>query len=141
MSLLDRVKEAVLSHTVEAAAASITVLVAWTVSIIGPAAAPTILAAIPAQALLPLLLLSLLINLVLALLLYLYTRKEKLRLHYSIYWDANKNPRCPTCQNPVAYNNYTSYGWGYYCNPCKHVYQLVDASGKQVKPEQVLSEL
>jgi hypothetical protein len=141
MSFSERVKEAVLSHAVQAAVAAITVLLAWASSIIGPAVAPVILAAIPMQALLPLLLLSLLINLVLMVLLYLTTRKQELQLYYNIYWDTNKNPHCPTCTKPVAYNEYAVGGWGYYCPSCKHVYPLVDASGKTVKPEQVLAEL
>ena len=141
MALLERAKEAVLSHTVEAGVAAITVLLAWAASIIGPAVAPAMLAVIPMPALLPLLLLSLAINLVLVVFLYLVTRKNELRLHYGIYWDKKKNPYCPGCQKPVAYGDYHLAGTGYHCNTCNHVYALQDAQGKQVLPIQAQAEL
>ena len=141
MPHLEKLKETVMSHLLETAVAAVTMLIAWTFSTIGPAVAPAILAAIPIQAVLPLLLLSLLINLILVALIYLTTRKQEFRLQYGIYWDAYKNPHCPACKKPVAYNEYVNSGWGYYCQPCQHVYPLADAFGKQVKPEQVLTEL
>lgn len=140
MSLLERSKEAILSHTVEAGVTAITVLLVWASSIIVPAVAPSILAAIPAPALLPLLLLSVVINLVLVGFLYLVTRKSELKLHYGIYWDKKKNPHCPGCQKPVSYIN-GMLGEGYYCKACNYVYPLQDAHGKKVQPVQAQAEL
>lgn len=139
MSILSRAKEAALSHTVEACAAAIAVLLAWVFSIVAPVLWPAISAAVPPQALLPALLLSLLLNLILAVLLYSATRKPEpeFQLRFGVYWDKNNNPHCPVCQKPVVYDDWGYQGWGYYCQPCSKVTPLKDSAGREIKPEQV----
>ena len=131
-----------MSRLVEACVAAITILLAWIASIIGPAAWPLLSEVVPADAFLPLLLLSLLLNGILLALLMSVTRKPApgLQLRYGIYWDSKNNPHCPVCQKPVFYDEWTMWGWGYYCKPCDKVTPLKDATGKVLKPEQVLGE-
>jgi hypothetical protein len=140
MTLLERAKEAVRTHVVNACVTVITLLLAWITSIITPVLWPVVRTAIPPEALFPVLLLSLLINAILGVLLYFATRKEKpaLQLRYGIYWDKDNNPFCPVCQKPVIYDDWDPQGWGYYCQPCSKITPLQDAHGKKLKPEQVL---
>ncbi len=142
MSLISRAKEAILSNTVALCVVAITALLGWVASIIGPAVWPVISAAIPVQALLPALLLSIFINLIFAVLLYSVTQKSEpeFQLRYGIYWDKNKNPHCPVCQKPVVYDNWSYQGFGYYCKPCQKVTPLKDPAGNEVKPEQVFQK-
>lgn len=66
---------------------------------------------------------------------------KKLTLKYGIYWDKNKNPYCPVCEKPVAYDQWQYETWGYYCKPCKFTYELRDALGNKLQPEKALLEL
>ena len=139
MSLLSKAKEAFLSRIVEVCATSITILLAWVASIVGPAVWPAVSAAMPTEALLPAFLLSLLLNLIFGVLLYFGTRKSEpeFQLKYGIYWDRNKNPHCPVCQKPVTYGSWHNNRLGYYCNPCRKLTLLRDPAGNEVMPEQV----
>jgi tRNA(Ile2) C34 agmatinyltransferase TiaS len=93
------------------------------------------------QVLLALLLASIAINILLAILIYGATKKRPFKLKYSIYWDSEKNPHCPSCQKPVAaYGKYTA-GKGYYCKPCGKVFPLADASGNDMAPADVVKQL
>lgn len=139
MNLLSRAKEALLSRVVEACVAAVMVLLAWVTSIVGPAVWGAISEVVPAQALLPVLLLSVLLNLILGLLLHsaTYGSETRLTLLNGIYWDKDRNPFCPVCQKPVVYDSWHTAGWGYYCKPCAKVTPLKDFSGKTLKPEDV----
>lgn len=97
--------------------------------------APPVLSLVSPQFLVRLLL-SLLVILLLGLAYILLSRNRGLRLKFGIYWDKAKNPHCPVCKNPVSYGEYVE-GFGYYCNPCSHVYSLSDASGKEYTPKDV----
>ena len=140
MSLLSNAKEAVLSNILAVCSAAITALLLWFLTLIDKSVLyKAIVEAVPAQSLLPLLLLSLLLNLILLYFLYLATQKSEpeLQLRYGIYWDKQHNPFCPVCQKPVAYDDWGIGGVGYYCQPCKKVTPLKDSLGKELKPSQV----
>ena len=142
MTFAAKLKEAVLSRAVESCVASITVLLVWALSEIYPVLFPAIEAAATKKLLLSLLVLSAILNLLFLALILLLSKNDSFKLKYGIYWDKKKNPHCPSCQKPVAaYGNYQSSGKGYYCKPCKQVFPLADASGKEVSPERAISEL
>lgn len=142
MSLITTAKDELLKHTVAMCVAAFTALLGWVVALLGPYIAPAI-AKVPPVAFAPVLLLSLLVNAILALLLYSATRKPKseYRLKYGIYWDKEKNPHCPVCKVPVVYGEYVGHGRVYYCTSCKKFHRLADANGKGIEPAQVLAEL
>jgi len=139
MSFLEKSKEAVESRLVELFVAAITILLGWILSLVSPAIKHAILEEIPVQVFLPVLLLSILINLALLVVLFLVVRKHdnSLELRYGIYWDKQRNPHCPLCQKPVVYDDWGIGGVGYYCQPCKKVTSLQDGQGNKIKPNQV----
>lgn len=141
MSLIFRAKEELLSHMFATCVAATTVLAGWFLSLVAPILKPAILAALPAQAVLPLLLLSLLLNLIFAVLIYQTTKKQEpeLQLRFGVYWDKNKNPHCPVCQKPVRYDDWGYSGVGYYCQPCKQVTTPKDLTGKNMTSTEALS--
>lgn len=141
MNLPEKIKEKVIDHAAEAAIASVAVLLIWVANQLSPVVLPLIESTIPKQVLVGLFVASLLINGLLAWLIYTATKKPSFRLRYGIYWDSEKNPHCPSCKTPVAaYNKYQS-GTGYYCKPCSKVFPLADASGKDIDPAKAISEL
>lgn len=129
-----------IEHAAECAVAALSILLVYVAGQLAPVALP-LLDALSNRVLLALMLASLLINVLLALLIYYVTRKSPLRLKYGIYWDKERNPHCPACEKPVAaYGEYNS-GWGYYCKPCGKVFPLADAAGNDKQPADVVREL
>lgn len=137
MSFPDKVKNAVQDRLIESAFAAITVLLAWLLSIIGPGIWESISASVPARAIFPVLLLSILTNIVLGALIYRAYRRPEFELRYGIYWDSGRNPHCPVCKKPVYYDTWHMHGTGYFCKPCNKVTPLKDAHGKEVQPADV----
>jgi hypothetical protein len=141
MTLAEKIKEKILSHAVEASAASITVLLGWAFSEITPILLPYIEAAATKKLLLSLFGLSLLLNLMLLALVWFLSRGSQLRLKYGIYWDRSKNPHCPSCKTPLAAYGHYQTGRSYYCKACKKPFPLADATGRHMNPTDVLNEL
>lgn len=142
MSFAEKLKDSILSHAVEASAASIVVVMGFLVNDIALPLLPYIEDAISKKSLLSLLVLSLFVNLSLLAFVWLLARKDELRLKYGIYWDKNKNPHCPSCKKPLsAFGDYGTSGKGYFCKSCSKVIPLTDAFGNGIKTETALSEL
>jgi hypothetical protein len=141
MSFGERVKEAIVNRAAEGLAVSVSVILIWVCSKIGPVILPALEANVSKSLLVTLLLASLGLNIVFLILFWLTRKKAEFKLKYGIYWDSEKNPHCPNCKIPIgAYDEYQS-GWGYYCKPCGKIFPLTDAAGKNIKPEQAISEL
>lgn len=142
MSFIQKLRDSLAERIAEAAAASVTVLLGWAAYQIAPVLLPVIEASVPKRALLALFVTSAVLNLLLLVALWFRSSRGQFVLKYGIYWDRNCNPHCPSCKIPVAaYGSYQVGGKGYYCKPCKKVFNLADATGKDIDPEQVIREL
>ncbi|AMC35364.1 hypothetical protein [Janthinobacterium sp. B9-8] len=142
MHLINKLSEKMMEHIAEAAIASVSVLLVFAAKELSPIVLPLIESKLSNQTLLSLFLASLAINLILAVLIYVASKKPDFNLKYGIYWDSKKNPHCPACQKPVAgYSDYGASGKGYYCKPCKQIFPLTDVSGNDISPSQAISEL
>ena len=141
MSFGEKVKESIVNRAAEGLAVSVSVILIWVVSKIGPAILPALESSLPKSLLLSLFLASLALNLVFVVLFWVTRKKPEFKLKYGIYWDSDKNPHCPNCKTPIA--SYAEYqtGTGYYCRPCKKVFPLQDSAGKDVDPSQAVGEL
>jgi hypothetical protein len=141
MSAIEKIKNGFLEHLGTACAAAVTTLVGWTFYQITPLVIPAIESGISVRVLLAIVLLSLLLNLVLAILCWHLAKPKRLKLRYGILWDKDGNPHCPACKNPgVNYGVYQGRP-SYNCRPCNHVIHLADANGKAVTPEQAIASL
>lgn len=141
MSFGERVKESLITRAAEGLAASVSVIIIWVCTIVGPAILPALENTLSKSIIIKITLASLALNVVFLLLFWVTRKKPEFKLKYGIYWDSNKNPHCPNCKIPIgAYNEYNA-GWGYYCKACDKILLLTDAAGNDIKPEQVLREL
>jgi hypothetical protein len=141
MDFKEKVKETIISRATEGLAVSVSIIVIWVSSKVGPVILPAIESSLSKSLLVSLLLASLALNIVFLGLFRVFRKKIDFRLKYGIYWDSDKNPHCPNCKIPISgYDKYIT-GWGYYCKPCNKVFPLSDASGNDVKPHQAISEL
>jgi hypothetical protein len=144
MSAIDKVKEALVSKTVEASISLVSMLLIFVFWQLAPAIIKSISITVSPQILLALLTLSIVINIFLVAL-FIYSRtKEKsdLKLRFGVYWDKDKNPYCPVCKNVLASSN----SWGelkneYYCNPCKTLVNTTDASGNTIPRKQAIEKI
>jgi hypothetical protein len=143
MNLLERVRAAIVEHTVQAAVAAVVILLGWIGALISPVLLPIIESTLSQRLLLSLLMLSVFINLFLLWLLYMATRQNKLTLRWGIYWDKSKNPHCPVCQKPIRPGRYVAAAneFGYFCSHCNEIYHTTDAEGNAVTPAKVMAEL
>lgn len=141
MNTASKFIEKLVEHAAEAAVAAVVVLLVWVANQLSPVVLPLLESHLSNQVLVALLLASLAVNALLALIIYLLSRKPAFKLKYGIYWDSEKNPYCPACQKPgVAYGAY-QVGKGYFCKPCKKVFPLADASGNDIDPADVIKQL
>ena len=141
MSAIRKITDKVVEHAAEAAVAAVSVLLVWVAKQLSPVVVPLIESTLSNQVLVALLLASLAVNILLALIIYVVSRKPAFKLKCGIYWDREKNPHCPACQKPVAaYGEYQS-GKGYYCKPCGKVFPLADARDRDIDPANVISQI
>ena len=143
MSSFEKFKDGFFEHLGTAVALVVTGLVAWISMQIAPIILPAVLDKFPSKIMLAILMLSLFINIALAVITWRLTRKnDELKLLYGILWDKNKNPHCPVCKNPGLQYAEWNYGQlGYRCNPCDKIFALQNSSGTDIKPAQAVSEL
>jgi hypothetical protein len=91
-------------------------------------------ATLPSRPLLLLLALSVSLNLLTTVAIYLLLREERLTLGDGVYWDTAMNPRCPACKTPIQATrlhpekNETIF----FCVKCK---QHVRATGIHAPPK------
>lgn len=141
MDFGDRVKASIVNRAAEGLSVSVTVILIWVASKVGPAILPALEANLSKSLLVSLLLGALALNIVFVILFWILCKKPEFTLKYGVYWDATKNPHCPQCKSPIAgYDSYGS-GAGYYCQTCKRVIFLQDSSGNDISPSQAVSEL
>ena len=141
MNFFDKVKDSLADRAAQGVASSLTVLLIWAAYQVAPVILPAIESAVSKRVLLSLFIASLVINIIFLIVAWSTSRKAPFRLKYGIYWDKHKNPHCPSCKTPVAAYGEYQLGKGYYCKPCKKIFALADASGKDIDPAQALSEL
>ena len=141
MNAITKFIEKLIEHAAEAAVAAVSVLLVWVAHQLSPIVLPLIESHLSNQVLAGLLLASLAVNVLLALLIYVLSRKPAFKLKYGIYWDSEKNPHCPSCQKPIAAYGEYSYAKGYYCKPCEKLFPLADASGNDMNPAEVIKNL
>ena len=141
MSFGEKVKETLITRAAEGLALSVSVILIWVCSKVGPAILPALESSLSKSLLLTILLASLALNIIFLAIFWVTHKKPEFKLKYGIYWDSDKSPHCPNCKIPIgAYSEYEA-GWGYYCKPCGKIFPLTDAAGNDIKPEQVLAEL
>lgn len=141
MRISERIKDAVISKTAEGIALSASAIIIWSAVQIAPIILPAIDTGIQKSILISMLLASLALNIIFVVIFWAFNRRSELSLKYGIYWDNGKNPHCPNCKIPISgYGDYQT-GKGYYCKPCKKIFPPCDASGKDINPEQAISEL
>ncbi|WP_303759321.1 hypothetical protein [Alcanivorax jadensis] len=138
--MLKKFRKALEDRIVESSVAAIFILLAWAFSILGPPIWEAIAKNVPPHLIFPVLLLSVLLNLILGAFLYSTNKAPEFKLLYGIYWDKERNPHCPSCKKPVYYDSWHMHGDGYYCKPCNKVTPLKDANGKEIKPNEVFGE-
>lgn len=143
MSPLEKIQDGFFEHIGTAAAIVVTGLIGWLALELAPIIAPAIEAALPIKVVLAILLLSLAVNIGLAIAIWrLASKRPQLRLKYGILWDSDKNPHCPVCKNAGLDYNEWNYGQlGYFCNSCEKVFGIKDSAGKDVKPEDAIAAL
>lgn len=113
MNFRERVKESIVTRAAEGLAVSVTIIVIWAVSKIGPAVLPSLESNLSKSLLLSLFLASMALNLVLVVLFWVIFKRAEFKLKYGIYWDSAKNPHCPNCKIPVAgFGDYGTSGKG-----------------------------
>ncbi len=141
MSFKEKLKDSITSRAAEGLAVAASVIVLWAATKIAPVVMPAIESSLPNKVTVSLLLASLALNILLVVLFWVLYKKSEFKLKYGIYWDKDKNPHCPNCKIPIA--GYAKYqtGTGYYCEPCKKIFPLQDASGNNINPDQAVSEL
>jgi hypothetical protein len=141
MNFGEKVKESIINRAAEGLAVSVTLIVIWVSSKVGPVIVPALESSLSKSLLMSLFIGSLALNIVLVALFWVLRKKPEFKLKYGIYWDSNKNPHCPNCKIPIAgYSTYQA-GKGYYCKPCKKVFPLQDSAGNNIEPNQAVSEL
>lgn len=146
MSLLSTLKDKATELTVEQALVGLSTLALPAIYFFGDLVdthiAPVVLSSVSPQALVRTLVLAAVLAAIG--LTYLFLRvflKNGLRLKYGIYWDDDKNPHCPVCKSPVAYDEWAFYGYGYCCKACNQIFTLADAEGNKYTPADVLKKL
>jgi len=141
MTILSKVKDGFLEHVGAACAAAVVTLLGWILYQIAPVLVPAIESGVSLRIILAILLLSVLLNVVLAFICWHTSRPTKLTLRFGILWDKEKNPHCPVCRNAgVRFGVYQSKP-SYFCNPCSKVYNIADASGNSLTPDEALAHL
>lgn len=137
MSSVEKIKNGFFEHIGSTAALVVTGLIGWIFTQAAPIVLPAIQEKLPAKVMLAILMLSLFINLLLAIAVWLLTcRREILKLRYGIFWDTESNPHCPVCKNPgLQYSEWGCGELGYRCNPCEKIFSLCDSAGKDITPE------
>jgi hypothetical protein len=114
-------------------------LIAATIGLLGllgkavlPALWPALVASVTTQTLLPILGLSLLVNLTCVLALVHMSKERQLTGHIGILWDKDKNPYCPACETLLG-------GYAFYeekpalrCVKCEKAVFLFD-DGSEIK--------
>ena len=93
MKFKEKVKEIIISRVTEGLAISVSILVIWVASVVGPALMPAIELSLSKSLLVSLLMASLVLNIVFLGLFRVFQKKIDFRLKYGIYWDSDKNPQ------------------------------------------------
>lgn len=142
MSAIEKIKDSFLRQIGITAALIVTGLIAWALSQIAPVVLPVIVKVLPNRAFVGVLLLSIVVNVVLAVVVWWLAKPKKhLKLCYGILWDKEHNPHCPVCKSGgLQYGkwNYAGRDVGYRCNKCEAVFGLTTAAGELVTPEDAL---
>ena len=143
MSPLEKIQDGFFEHIGTAASIVVTGLIGWLALELAPIIVPAVEAALPLKVVLAILLLSLTVNIGLAVAIWrLASKRPQLRLKYGILWDSDKNPHCPVCKNAGLDYNEWNYGQlGYFCNSCEKVFGIKDSAGKDVKPADAIAAL
>ncbi|WP_159660561.1 hypothetical protein [Alcanivorax xiamenensis] len=142
MSPLEKIQDSFFEHIGTAAALIVTGLIGWLSLQVAPIIAPVIKSSLPLDAVLAVLGLSLFLNVGLTIAIWrVASGRPSLRLRNGILWDSDKNPHCPVCKNGGLHYGEWSYQLGYFCNSCNKTFGLTDASGKDVKPAEVIATL
>ena len=145
MKFREKLKDALITRAAEGVAVLVGFLTIWIASKLAPVVLPALENNLSKSTLVFLFLATFLLNFIF-LFLFWFTReksepKSEFKLKYGIYWDTEKNPHCPNCRVPIGGYSEYAVGSGYYCKPCNNVYPLTDASGNNINPERVISEL
>lgn len=141
MKIIEKFKEKLIDRVVELFVIALSTALIWVCTKIGPVILPAVESGLSKEVIFTLLLSSLALNFIILVTFWAVHRKPEFKLKYGIYWDSEKNPHCPNCRIPIGSYDKYDVGWGYYCKPCKKIFQLTDATGKKIEPQQAISEL
>ncbi len=136
-----KLRDLLLAHGVAIAVACVTGLLLLTMNQILPVVLPAIEKSIPKRALLTLLVLSILVNVLLAVYISYQSRKSSLTLRFGVYWDRERNTFCPVCRSPMSsYGEYAA-GTGFYCTKCEEIIELREVNGDPISLKSAVEKL
>jgi len=137
----EKLRELLLSHGVAIAVGCVTGLLLLTMNQIIPVVLPAIEKSVPKRALLTLLVLSVLVNVLLAIYIIYQSRKSTLTPRFGVYWDRNRNAFCPVCMSLMSsYGEYAA-GTGFYCTKCEEIIELREVHGDPISRESAVERL
>lgn len=85
----------------------------------------------------PILGISLIVNLLLGYLLLELSRKPKFKTRLGFFWDSDLQPHCPACESPMQWGNWAgTNGPGLLCGKCKNPRYLTDDNGNHILIEE-----
>ncbi len=85
----------------------------------------------------PILAISLVVNIALGILFWSVLKKPTLRTRFGFYWDEDLQPHCPACQAPMQWGKWAgTHGPGLLCAKCGKPRYLADDDGNQMPIEE-----
>ena len=133
MSIIEKAKSGLadrLLTIVTGALAGLGVIVANTLA---PEVLPILSSPQLQKAVVPILGISIILNLLLGFAIWQATRKPKFRTRFGFYWDSDLHPHCPACEAPMQWWNWKHLnGFGLLCHKCGKPRVLVDDSGEMI---------
>lgn len=142
MTVFGKAKEILTEKAVSLWLGAIGALLALVGKVLIDAVLPTLSAPAVQQALLPLLGLSILINISLILALWFLARRPKFRTRFGFLWDADLQPYCPACNSPMQWGNWgATQGPGLLCGKCRAPRYLADDAGQKMTIQEARKQL
>jgi hypothetical protein len=94
------------------------------------------------KAVVPILGISIILNLLLGLAIWQATRKPKFRTRFGFFWDLDLQPHCSACESPMQWGQWTgTQGPGLLCGKCKKPRYLRGEDGKPMSLDEAKLQL
>lgn len=138
---LERSKEKVLDHLANLVAGAVGVLLVIICKALAPDVIPLLSSPRMQKVLAPLLGISIILNILFGLCIWVIKPKPKFRVKYGVNWDRDLQPFCPTCENPMQWGDWVIGGFGLLCTKCNQTIQLSGDDGKEILIGEARDEL